>query len=108
MNENVLQPLQQFIQDVLVPDVRELKVRIGVIEKQIGALEKQIGGLEKQMEYQYNLVRDQMNMMRDQQDAQFKAIMAAIAESRAQSNLDTFKLIAGLSERMAVLEAAAK
>ena len=43
MNENVLQTLQQFIQDVLAPDVRELKVRIGVIEKQIGALEKQIG-----------------------------------------------------------------
>ncbi len=92
MNENVLQTLQQFIQDVLAPDVLELKSRAGA--------------LEKQMEFQYNALRDQISPQQSQQDMQFRAIMAAIGEPRAQSSLDTFKLIAGLSERMAALEAA--
>jgi hypothetical protein len=54
MTENVLQSLQHAIQDVIAPDVRELKVRVT--------------GLEKQSETQYN-------SLRDQQDANFKALM---------------------------------
>ena len=83
MPDNILETLQHAIQDVIAPDVRELKVRVSSIEKQ--------------METQYN-------SLRDQQDANFKALMAAISESKAKSDLDTFRLIAALTERVAVLE----
>jgi capsule polysaccharide export protein KpsE/RkpR len=83
MSDNVLQTLQHVIQDVIAPDVRELKVRVSSIEKQ--------------METQYN-------SLRDQQDANFKALMAAIGESKARSELDAYKLIAALTERVVALE----
>jgi capsule polysaccharide export protein KpsE/RkpR len=85
MSDNVLQTLQHVIQDVIAPDVRELKVRVSSIERQ--------------METQYN-------SLRDQQDANFKALMAAIGESKARSELDAYKLIAALTERVVALESA--
>jgi hypothetical protein len=85
VTENVLQSLQHAIQDVIAPDMRELKICVS--------------GLEKQSETQYN-------SLRDQQDAKFKALTSAIGESKAKHDLDTFKLISALSERVAVLEAA--
>jgi hypothetical protein len=60
MSDNILQTLQQLVQDVIAPDVRELKVRLS--------------SLEKQIDVRFD-ASDQKN------DAQFKAIMAAIAES---------------------------
>jgi capsule polysaccharide export protein KpsE/RkpR len=84
MSDNLLQTLQHLIQDVIAPDVRELKVRVA--------------SLEKQMDVRFNAL-DQKN------DAQFKAVMAAIGESKAQSELTNMKVIAALSERVAVLEA---
>ncbi len=84
MSDNILQTLQQLVQDVIAPDVLELKVRVT--------------SLEKQMDVRFNAL-DQKN------DAQFKAIMAAIAESKAQAELTNMRVIAALSERVAVLEA---
>ncbi len=80
MTDNVLQTLQQLIQDVIAPDVRELKVRMTALEKQFDAAEKQ------------NEAR--FDALHDQQDANFKAIMAAIGESKARTELD--KLYAAL------------
>ena len=57
MSENVLQTLQQLIQDVIAPDVRELKVRVT--------------SLEKQMDVRFDAMDQKI-------DAQFKALMAAI------------------------------
>ena len=84
MADNVLHSLQQLIQDVIAPDVRELKVRVTAFEKQMDV---------------------RFDAMEQQQEAQFRAIMAAIAESKAQAELSTMRLIASLSERVAVLEA---
>jgi mannitol/fructose-specific phosphotransferase system IIA component (Ntr-type) len=84
MSENVLHTLQQLVQDVIAPDVRELKIRVA--------------SLERQMDVRFDA-------MDQKQDAQFKALMAAIAESKAQAELSTMKLIAALGERVAVLEA---
>jgi mannitol/fructose-specific phosphotransferase system IIA component (Ntr-type) len=84
MSENVLHTLQQLVQDVIAPAVRELKIRVASLEKQIDV---------------------RFDAMEQKQDAQFKALMAAIAESKAQAELSTMKLIAALSERVAVLEA---
>lgn len=79
----MLQTLQQLVQDVIAPDVREFKVRLT--------------SLEKQMDVGFDAA-EQKN------DAQFKAIMAAIAESKAQTELTNMRMIVSLSERVAVLE----
>ena len=84
MSDNILQTLQQLVQDVIAPDVRELKVRVT--------------SLEKQMDVRFNALEQKS-------DAQFRAIMAAIAESKAQMELSSFRMMAALSERVAVLEA---
>ncbi len=82
MSDNILQTLQQLVQDVIAPDVRELKVRVTSLEKQIDV---------------------RFNALDQKSDAQFKAIMAAIAESKAQAELTNMRMIAALSERVAAL-----
>jgi hypothetical protein len=42
--------------------------------------------------------------MNQKMDAQFKALMAAISESKAQSKPTSLRVISALSERVAVLE----
>jgi hypothetical protein len=72
MADNILETLQRLVQDVIAPDVRELKVRLESIERQ--------------------------------NEMQFKAIMSAIAESKAQSEITLLRQVADLRERIAVLE----
>lgn len=83
MSENLLQTPQHLIQDVIAPDVRELKTRVSLLEKQIDV---------------------RFDAMDQKTDAQFKAIMAAISESKALGELANFRMIAALGERVAVLE----
>jgi len=91
MSENVLQTAQHLVQDIVSPDLRELKVNQA-------ALEKQVAALEKHMDVRFDAM-DKKN------DAQFKALLSAISESRAQAELTNLRVIASLSERVAVLEA---
>lgn len=108
MSENLLQTLQQLVQDVIAPDVRELKARVSSLEKQMDvrfdavdvrfdAVDTRFNALEQKTETRFSALEQKM-------DAQFKAILAAIGESKAQSELITTRLLAPLSER-AVLEA---
>jgi hypothetical protein len=101
MADNILETLQHAIQDVIAPDVRELKVRVA-------SLEKQIASLERQMDAQFKAFSEktdaQFKALSEKTDAQFRAIMAAIGESKAQSELATMRLLSSLSERVAVLE----
>jgi capsule polysaccharide export protein KpsE/RkpR len=101
MSDNVLQTIQQLVQDVIAPDVRELKVRVSSLEKQ---MDVRFDAVEKQMDTRFKAVDTQFEALNQKGDAQFKAILAAIAESKAQTDLTTFRLVAALSERVAVLE----
>jgi len=89
MSENVLETLQHAIQDVIAPDVRELKVRLASLEKQIdvqlkaanektdarfGAVDDKLAAMNEKMDAQFRALNEKM-------DVQFKAIMAAIGES---------------------------
>lgn len=53
MSDNVLQTLQQLVQDVLAPDIRELKTRMSSLEKDIdtrfGSVDSRFNSMEKQM-----------------------------------------------------------
>jgi hypothetical protein len=90
MSENILQTLQNLVQDVIAPDVRELKVRVA--------------SLERDMDLRFNAVDQRLNAMDQKSELQFKAIMAAISESKAQGELAAMRAITALSERVAVLE----
>lgn len=81
--ENILQTMKTTVQDVVAPDLRELKVRMTSLEDQI---------------------KVQFEALKSQSDAQFKAIMAAISQSKAESELSTFQQLSALRERVAALE----
>jgi hypothetical protein len=91
MSENVLQTAQHLVQDVLSPDIRELKANQATLEKQIAAL-------EKHMDIRFNAADQKAG-------AHLDALLSAISESRAQAELTNLRVIASLSERVAVLEA---
>jgi len=69
MSDNVLQTLQQLVQDVIAPDVRELKVRQDSFEKRV--------------EERFNSVERQISSLEKQSEAQYKGILAAISEAKA-------------------------
>ena len=83
-SENILQTIKTTVQDFVAPDVRELKLRMTSLEDQ---------------------VKVQFEALRVQSDAQCKALMAAISQSKAESELSAFKQLSSLSERVAALEA---
>ncbi len=91
MSEKILPTLPQLVQDVIAPDVRELKVRVA--------------SLEKQMDVRFNAMDQRFDALEQKSDIQFKAIVAALSESKAPIELNTFRMVAALSERVAVLEA---
>jgi septal ring factor EnvC (AmiA/AmiB activator) len=80
MSDNILQTVQHVIQDVIAPDVRELKAN------QV-ALEKQIASLEKHIDVRFEAADRKA-------DARFDALLAAISESRAQAELTNMRVIA--------------
>ena len=88
--ENILQTIKTTVQDLVAPDVREMKVRMA--------------SMEDQNKVHFEALRSQFDNVKAQADAQFKAIMAAISQSKAESDLSAFKQIAALSERVAALE----
>ena len=82
--ENIAQTIRKVIQDLVAPEVRELKA--------------EVRGLRDEVKVRFD-------SLEARSDAQFKAIMAAIGQSKAESELSTFKAISALSERVAALEA---
>ena len=64
-----------------------------------------MSSLEGRMSSLKNQVKVQFEVFRSQSDAQFKAIMAAVGQIKAESEPSTYKQIAALSERVAALEA---
>lgn len=88
--ENILQTIRSAIQDFVAPELREIRVRLDSLEKRIDA--------------RFEGFDDKMDSLGKQQEMQFRALMSAIHESKAESELSTLKLISQLSERVAVLE----
>ena len=66
MTENFLQTLQHLVQDVIAPDLRQLKADLRSFEKQVDV---QFDAIESRMKSQDALAQ-----------ARFEAILAAISE----------------------------
>jgi glutathione S-transferase len=98
MSENILQTLQHLVQDVIAPDLRQLKADLSSLEKQIDvrfhAVDTRFDAIESRMKSQESLAQ-----------ARFEAILAAISDSKSQAELAAFRAVAPVSERVAVLEA---
>lgn len=119
MSGNLLQTLQQLVQDVIAPDVRELKVRVTSLEKQVDSLEKHMEArftaMEKQMDARFAAMQMQIDTcfvgieahfdaLEARMDLQFRGILAAISESKMQAELTSVRLLSSLSERVAILQ----
>jgi len=113
LSDNVLQTLQQLVQDVIAPDVRELKVRLTSLEKymdvRFAALEQKMDArfkaLDEKTDARFDAIHVRFEALDKKSDARFDALMSAISESRALAELTNLRVIASLSERVAVLEA---
>jgi hypothetical protein len=93
--ESTLKTLQHIIQDIIAPDVRDLKVRVDSLEKR---MDERFDSLQRESHAQYN------SILRENQ-AQYNSILAAISESRADSRLAFEQRIAPHNERASILEA---
>ena len=108
-SENLLQTVKTISRIVVAPDVRELKVRMGSLDRRIdsldGQMKAQFDAVKTQLEAQKKQSEAQYEALKGQSAAQFKAVLAAIGQSKAETELSTFKQIAALGERVAALEA---
>ena len=95
MSENIAQTVQKVIQDLVAPDVRELKTLVSALQKQI---DQRFDAQDQKSEARFHALDQKMDM-------QFQALMAAFGEFKAQSELASIRVISQLSERVAVLEA---
>jgi SpoVK/Ycf46/Vps4 family AAA+-type ATPase len=75
MPENIAQTVQKVIQDLVAPDVRELKVLVQ--------------GLQKQLHQRFEQIDKRFDAQRETSEAQFKALMAALVNSRHRANSPT-------------------
>jgi hypothetical protein len=104
--ENIAQTIQKAIQDLVAPDVRELKVLVTNLQKQIDQrFDAQSKEIDQRFDAQSKEIDQRFDAQSKDSDAQFKALMAALGEFKAQSELASVRVIAALSERVAVLEA---
>jgi len=102
MSENIAQTVQKVIQDLVAPDVRELKTLVTNLQSQLTHVES---SLQKQIDQRFEAQDDKAEAQNQKADAQFRALMSALGEFKAQSELTTIRVISQLSERVAVLEA---
>ena len=109
MSENLLQTLQHLVQDVIAPDVRELKVRLTSFEKLVderfASLSKEIDTRFASLDTRFASLEERLDSQAKQHQAQFQALLSAISESRAQTELAGMREIGDLRERVAVIEA---
>lgn len=105
MSDNVLQTTQKFIQDVLAPDVRETKVRVGELDKR---LTSQVGELDRRLSERIDMLEKRMDerfeSMEKRIDANTQTILAEIRALKTENELVTMRAIADVRERLAVLE----
>jgi len=112
MTDNVLQALQQLVQDVIAPDVRELKVRQVSFERlvderfnsQAKSFDERFNSLTKGMDMRFSALEERFTLQGRQSEMQFKTLMSAISESKAQTDLAWVREFSDHRERIAVIE----
>lgn len=101
ITDNVLQTLQHLIQDVIAPDVRELKVRLLGFEKLV---DERFNSIDERFNSSAKSIDERFNAQAKQSEVQFQALLSAISEAKAQTELARTREISDLRERVAVIE----
>jgi len=101
MTDNVLQTLQQLVQDVIAPDVRELKVRQTAFERLV---DERFDSVDERFNSLAKSIDERFNAQAKQSEVQFQALLSAISEAKAQTELARTREISDLRERIAVIE----
>ncbi len=123
-SENILQAVKAAIQDVVAPDVRELKVKSDTLRQQIQEVDKrlseQISSVDKRLSEQIASVDKRLSeqiasLERRMQenfaaqntmlDAQFHALLAALGQHKAETELMVVKQLSSFDQRLTRVEA---
>jgi hypothetical protein len=116
VSDNVLQTIQKLLQDVIAPDLRELRVRVEDLQKQVDTrfadaqrhtdlrfadmqmqMNVRLAGIETQLEVRVGGIEQRMVYLE-------KSLLSAFAESQARIEITGSKAVVDLRERVAVLE----
>jgi len=104
MAENAVQSVQSLIQDVLAPDLRELKVKVDALDKRSDSFEKHISELFASFQRQ---IDERFAAAKDQSDANLRLVLGAIARLELLNENSGLRAVADIRERVAILEARA-
>jgi hypothetical protein len=123
MSDNVLRTIQSILQDVIAPDLREIKAQQAAMQQQIDLrfkevdtrfkamedhIQTQVSGLRQEIAIQIGGLRQEFNIQVDGLNKQMshmeKQLLAAFATSQLQVELTGTKAIVDIRERVAVLE----
>jgi len=104
MAENALQTAQNFMQDVIAPDVRELKVKVDGLDKRIDDLERHMNQRFDEFEKRMD---DRFKAAKDQNDANMREVLGAIKHLELMTENVGLRAVMEVRERVAVLEARA-
>lgn len=123
MSDNILKTIQSILQDVIAPDIREIKAQQAAMQQQMDLrfkevdtrfkameqqIEIQIGGLRQEIAIQVGGLRQelaiQVNGLNNNMAHLEKQLLSAYAASQLQVELTGTKAIVDIRERVAVLE----
>ncbi len=116
MSDNILKTIQSILQDVIAPDIREMKAQQAAMQQQMDLrfkameekIEIQIGGLRQEIAIQVGGLRQelaiQVNGLNNNMAHLEKQLLSAYAASQLQVELTGTKAIVDIRERVAVLE----
>ncbi len=110
MADNVIQTVQKTFQDILAPDIRELKMRVEALEKR---MEERFAAAKALSEAQFRRVDTQFERVDTQfervdtqfqnVDSQFERVLEAVNDWKTR-DMSVAHEIGSLRERVAVLE----
>jgi chromosome segregation ATPase len=107
--ENIVKAVQKVVQDVIAPELRELKLELASFRREMGqhfdSLEKQMNQRFGSVEQRFDSIHAGFDSLEKQSETQHRALLAEIRESRTHGGV-VWQEIANLRERVAVLEAA--
>jgi hypothetical protein len=95
MTDNLLQTLQQLVPDVIAPEVRELKVRQASFERLVDerfnsrakSFDERFNSLTKERDMRFSALEECFPLQARPSEIEFKTLMSAISESKAQTDL---------------------
>ena len=101
MTDNVIETVQKLVQDVIAPEVRELKARV---DGQEHRMDDRFKALEQRIDDRFAVVNQKFGSLDQKLEFQIGKVLAAISALRTEGELAAVREISALRERVAILE----